>query len=192
MSGIVEPEELGRRIRKLRLDRRMTLKQVEQASGLSATHLSEIERGRTSPTVGALVRIARALDRDPSYFVEDEERPEVVHLLREDTKLFTLADGVTAQRLTCGIPGSSVFAYRLQLRATPPAAFVLPAEDVPGDAVYYVRRGRLELRVGERSLALVPGDAAQASFSQLHRFDAHGGEDAEVIAVMTRALCEPC
>ena len=49
MTSIVEVEELGRRIRKCRLDSRMTLKAVEQASGLSATHLSEIERGRTSP-----------------------------------------------------------------------------------------------------------------------------------------------
>ena len=44
MTSIVEVEELGRRIRKCRLDSRMTLKAVEQASGLSATHLSEIER----------------------------------------------------------------------------------------------------------------------------------------------------
>ena len=47
MTGIVGIEELGRRIRKLRIERRMTLKQVELAASLSATHLSEIERGRT-------------------------------------------------------------------------------------------------------------------------------------------------
>ena len=68
MTGIVGIEELGRRIRKLRIERRMTLKQVEQAAALSATHVSEIERGRTSPTIGALVRIARALQKDTSYY----------------------------------------------------------------------------------------------------------------------------
>ena len=72
MTGIVGIEELGRRIRTLRIERRMTLKQVEQAAGLSATHLSEIERGRTSPTIGALVRIARALEKEASYFIETE------------------------------------------------------------------------------------------------------------------------
>src|SRR5713226_2661032 len=41
MSTSSELEELGRRIRKLRVERRMTLKQVEEGSGLSATHLSE-------------------------------------------------------------------------------------------------------------------------------------------------------
>jgi transcriptional regulator with XRE-family HTH domain len=58
---------------KLRSERRLTLKQVESASGLSATHLSEIERGRTSPTIGALLRIARALEKDVSYFIEHED-----------------------------------------------------------------------------------------------------------------------
>src|SRR5437879_167172 len=35
--------EFGQRIRKLRVERRMTLKQLEEGCGLSATHLSEIE-----------------------------------------------------------------------------------------------------------------------------------------------------
>ena len=66
MSSIVGREELGRRIRGLRAERHLTFRQGEEVSGLSATHLSEIERGRTSPTIGALTRIARALGRDAS------------------------------------------------------------------------------------------------------------------------------
>src|SRR5215468_705674 len=115
MNSIVEIGELGRRIRKLRLDRRMTLKQVEIASGLSATHLSEIERGRTSPTIGALVRIARALDKDASYFIEHEERTEVAHQAFADGRVLELGKGVSAETLTPGIPGSRIFAYRLKL-----------------------------------------------------------------------------
>ena len=100
-SGIVGIEELGRRIRKLRVERRMTLKQVEQASGLSATHLSEIERGRTSPTIGALVRIARALNKDASYFIEAEERPDVAHMTREQVRtVSSKTPGLTIESLT--------------------------------------------------------------------------------------------
>ena len=69
---IVDVTELGRRVRALRLQRGMTLKQVESLCGLSATHLSEVERGRTSPTLGALTRLAGALGRElglPDAFV---------------------------------------------------------------------------------------------------------------------------
>ena len=58
------PWELGERLRRLRFARNLTLKEVEAKAHVSATHLSEIERGKTSPTVGALVRIARALGED--------------------------------------------------------------------------------------------------------------------------------
>ena len=107
MRTIVDVEELGRRIRKLRLERRMTLKQVEQASDLSATHLSEIERGRTSPTIGALVRIARALQKDASYFIEVEERPDVAHITREQLAARPVARASSGDDPSSGHSGSS-------------------------------------------------------------------------------------
>ena len=188
MTAIVEIEELGRRIRKLRLDCRMTLKQVEHASGLSATHLSEIERGRTSPTIGALVRIARALNRDASYFIEREERTEVAHQTYDHGKPITPGPGVTAELLTPGIPGSRIFSYRLQLNAAPTAELRLAPHEIPGDALYFVRQGTLEAEFGDHRVTLAPGDAAQATFDVPHRMRAVGGESVEVIAIMTRSL----
>jgi len=72
-------EEVGQRVRLARFRRDMTLKEVANRSGMSATHISEIERGKTSPTIGAqgqkdgvLVRRGRthgqhgAADREPT------------------------------------------------------------------------------------------------------------------------------
>src|SRR6266545_6251010 len=109
----------------------MTLKAVELASGLSATHLSEIERGRTSPTIGALVRIARALKRDASYFIETEERKEVAHQTWDTVQRLERSEGVTAEVLTPGIPGSRLFAYRLLLKAGSAGDIKLPPQDLP-------------------------------------------------------------
>src|SRR5258706_4936147 len=184
MNSIVEIGELGRRIRKLRLDRRMTLKQVEIASGLSATHLSEIERGRTSPTIGALVRIARALQKDASYFIEVEERPEVAHVTRELVRPMAAARGVTVESLTPGAPGSRMFAYRILLQPDHDDSVLLAIQDIPGDAVYLVRRGALETEFGDRRVTLAAGDAVQATFLQSHRVRALNGEGAELIAVL--------
>ena len=187
-TSMVDISELGRRIRKLRLEHRLTLKQVEQASGLSATHLSEIERGRTSPTIGALTRIARALSRDASYFIESEERAEVGQLSRESRRSVALANGVTAEVLTEGIPGSRVFAYRLIFDAKSDAILELAAQELPGDAFYLVREGELSAEVEDTRLELRPGDSAQVSFDKGHRLRALGSDSAEVIAVLTRPL----
>jgi transcriptional regulator with XRE-family HTH domain len=188
MSAIVEIQELGRRVRKLRLDQRMTLKQVEQSSGLSATHLSEIERGRTSPTIGALVRIARALGRDASFFIERDERDEVAHLHREQSRTAKLAKGVTATVLTRGIPGSQVFAYRLVFE--PGSELGLPAEELDGDVLYFVHQGSFEARFGDQQVTLAKGDAAHATLGSAHVLRASNGEGAEATAVATRPLEE--
>ena len=189
MTGIVEIEELGRRIRKCRLDSRMTLKAVEQASGLSATHLSEIERGRTSPTIGALVRIARALDRDASYFIEREERNAVSHQSWDAVQRVENGAGGAIDALTPGIPGSRLFTYRLQLGPGPAGEVGLPAQDLPGDAVYFVRRGTVEADFGDQRLNLTTGDGVQATFAVPHLLRG-GSEGAEVIAILTRPIGE--
>lgn len=190
MTGIVGVEELGRRMRKLRIERRMTLKQVEQKCGLSATHLSEIERGRTSPTVGALVRIARALEKEASYFIEAEERSDVALVTREQARIVPRSGGVRVEALTPGVPGSGIFAYRVTIAGPAGDGLALAVQEVPGDAIYYVRHGTLEAEFGGSRVTLSEGDAVQASFLISHRLSPASGATAEVIAVLTRPLGE--
>lgn len=190
MNSIVSNEELGRRVRRLRAERRLTLKQVEETCGLSATHLSEIERGRTCPTIGALTRIARALGRAASYFVEAEELPDVAHLPREQLAGFMTACGTCVEPLTSGVPGSHLFAYRLSLAAPPAGPFTLAAQEHPGEALYFVRQGLVETVFGETRLTLAAGDAAQGRLSYDHALRALEGNPAEVVALLTRRIEE--
>jgi transcriptional regulator with XRE-family HTH domain len=189
-SAIVDSGELGRRIHRLRGELHLTLKQVQEVSGLSATHLSEIERGRTSPTIGALTRVARALGRDASYFIEAEELPDVAHLPRERLSGFTTPDGAQVTPLTPGVPGSCLFAYRLSLDAGAARSFSLLAQETPGEALYFVRHGRVESTIGEIHWTLAAGDAAQGRLSCDHALRAVEGEPAEVIVLLTRRIGE--
>ncbi len=188
MSAIVEIEELGRRIRKLRMESRLTLKQVELASGLSATHLSEIERGRTSPTIGALVRIARALNKDASYFIESEEREDVAHV-KGAVGVHALPGGAPAEILTPGIPGSRVFAYRVRLDPAKNARITLAATGSDDQAIYFVKSGKVEARFGDSRSTLSAGDAAQATLSIAHDLHAADGT-AEIVLLTTHSMTE--
>lgn len=187
MSGIVESVELGRRIRKLRMEMRLTLKQVEESCGLSATHLSEIERGRTSPTIGALVRIARALKRDASYFIESEEREEVAHV-KGPVGTASLPGGASAEVLTPGIPGSRVFAYRVRMEGAS-QRLTLPVMRPEDSAIYYVKSGRVQTRIGDAESTLGAGDALQANLAVPHDLHAPAGA-AVVMMLTTRPITE--
>jgi transcriptional regulator with XRE-family HTH domain len=162
----------------------MTLKQVEEACGLSATHLSEIERGRTSPTIGALARIARALRRDMSFFVEADERAEVSFTSRESLAPAPAGPGATLQAMTTGVPGSQIHAYRVVLESAS-ASFQLPAREQGADALYLVCHGEVDVDMGRSTFRLGPGDALQASCGVPHRLRAVEGAGAECIAVLT-------
>ena len=83
---MITKEEIGRRIKKVREEQHLTLKNVEAKAAISATHISEIERGKTSPTIGALIRIADALGKDPAYFIEEEELSDTSFVALEDRK----------------------------------------------------------------------------------------------------------
>lgn len=51
------------------MKRGMTLKELSEKSGISAAHLSDLERGKKSPTLRALMKLSVALDVCPHKLV---------------------------------------------------------------------------------------------------------------------------
>lgn len=180
--------EVGRRIRRARLERGLTLRQLEELADLSATHLSDIERGRASPTLGALMRIAAALDRDPGCFVDSEDRAEVHHLPLGACQAFSVVPGIAVEVLTLGVPGSRMLAYRLRFDAGKGRALQVSARVFTAEGIYVVWQGHAEIRVETEPVALGTGDALQAAFTRPHRLRTRDDMPAEVIVMATHVL----
>lgn len=65
--------QMGQRIRNLRRDRQLTLRQLSRRTNLSVSLLSQIERAESSASVSSLVKVAAALDvRIPDLFEQDD------------------------------------------------------------------------------------------------------------------------
>ena len=62
--------ELGRQIRLARTQRGWTLKDLSEASGVSVSQLSSIERGAHLPSLESMVAVAIALGQRPSAWME--------------------------------------------------------------------------------------------------------------------------
>lgn len=63
--------ELGRRIRVARTGKGWTLKDLSEASGISVSQLSSIERGAHLPSLESLLAVSLALDEAPSVWLEE-------------------------------------------------------------------------------------------------------------------------
>jgi transcriptional regulator with XRE-family HTH domain len=181
---MISKAELGRRIREARIQKGMTLKQLDQSSGFSATHISEIERGKTSPTIGALIRIANALGKEPSYFIEEELLPEIAMVARDRRDPIPLA-GVEAEYLTPGIPGGRLHASIIRLKPGDPALALPPTEGEEGG---FVARGTVDYTVEGRVYSLSEGDAIHHATEEQREIVATGSEPAELIIVSTTRL----
>lgn len=150
--------EVGKRLKDVRSEMGMTLKDVATSSGMSPTHISEIERGKTSPTVGALRRIAAALGKDTAYFVEDKPLPKVSVVKKEDREsLLMPSEGgefVTAKRLTTGIPAGRVSV----LMVDEAAGGTVGGHTHDGEEAILVVSGQMTAKVQGREYVLNSGD----------------------------------
>jgi len=71
--------DVGSRLRELRMERRMSMRAVARLSSLSTNALSMIERGRTSPSVSTLYKVATALGVPiTAFFRQESQRQEIV------------------------------------------------------------------------------------------------------------------
>lgn len=94
---------LNERVRTLRKERGMSLRQLAEATGLSAALLSQVERGTTDPSLSTVRKLAAVLGADlPTLFAEDA--PTGAHVSRPGARpLLSMGSGAMAyERLTPG------------------------------------------------------------------------------------------
>lgn len=83
--------ELGEKIRFLRKEKKMTLKNLSEITNISVSFLSDIENGRSMPSVDSLSLITRALGVTVSYVLSEEpaaneHKEELDNLLKDYNK----------------------------------------------------------------------------------------------------------
>lgn len=183
--------ELGRRLRVARFERNMTLKEVAAKCGMSATHISEVERGKTSPTIGALQRITKALGEKTSYFVQEDELPRVKLTRSADRCEFFNTDAaglpIQVEMLSSGIPGGyvQIFKHRMGPGST------LHGNPRIGEAVVMCMAGMERVTALGQTHALREGDTIQLRLDEGFSATNIGDEEAEVIVVLTAPTLLP-
>jgi transcriptional regulator with XRE-family HTH domain len=180
---MVKSNQLGKRIKKVRESKYMTLKKLEAKAGISATHISEIERGKTSPTINVLMHIADALDKDTAYFLEEKELSDVSFIALEDreTKDIEGKNGV-ATELTHSIPGGKITSRFITL--APDKEKKLNTHTHKGDEAVFVLKGQVTFHVEGKNYTLEEGDSIYIAENQKHDFrNVSENEEAQLIWV---------
>ena len=86
---------VGNRLRELREERKISMRGLATKSGLSANALSMIERGKTSPSVSTLYKLADAMGISiTAFFGPETDKRQVVFLKSDERTRMAFTRGV--------------------------------------------------------------------------------------------------
>jgi len=165
---------IRQRIRGLRVARGWSLDELATRCYLSPSTLSRIETGHRRIALDQLTPIARALGVTLDHLVESgADRDVVIRPHRDEAR------GITTWLLSReGAPHGVTVA---KLRVTRPIPTELRVH--PGRDWFTVLSGTIVLRLGERTILVETGEAAEFSTMVPHAFGARDGA-AEVLCIL--------
>lgn len=161
---------IGEKIKQLRQDKKMTLKDLSDASELSTGFLSQLERGMSSIAVDTLGELASILDVDLSYFFDQpKERDTYIQRHFERTVFQIENNNFIHYHLTTMAEHSDMLPRMIELL---PGQFDDPMDEYPhaGEEFVYVIEGVLSLFIDGERKDLYPTDIAHYPSSIKHNW----------------------
>jgi transcriptional regulator with XRE-family HTH domain len=184
VDGIVN--SIGPKVKKLRQEQRLSLQQLAIKAEVSAAAIHKIERNDMVPTITTLLKIAAALDRAVTYFVEDEGYPEPIAFTPAEHRpaVFTPHEGLTLE----GVSGPYT-----PFRSAAAVATVSPGANSgskplvhAGEELVFTLEGRLVFEIAGLRHEVEAGDALHFMGDQPHHWANEEKEPARALWVALR------
>lgn len=173
---------LGRQLRQFRTAQGLTLRQLGKRAGCSASYLSQIESGQSSPTIESLRSICGALQMDLLDFLQAaEERVGAVPLGKGVGPLVWEREGMSLRHLLPVHIPSSI--NMLVLRLPPRKQTMMRASKRSQHEVVMVLRGEVELEVDGFFYQLKAQEAIHLDVMRPHRWCNRGDSAAKLLIV---------
>lgn len=170
---------IGKRIKKVRTQKKITFDRMANETGFSADYLKKVEAGDTIPPVGTILQISRALGIDSDFFLKEEdsslqEKRTKAHTKRTENYAYT--------NLTPGAEHKHLKAFQVKIEAMREHKGVGYQHE--GEEFIYVVSGKIEVAVGDHLNTLKKGESLHFNSSIKHKLKNIGKKDAELVVVV--------
>lgn len=169
---------LGKKIRKIRLDKSYTLDFVANETGMKKEYIKKIESGDEIPSVGTMLQLSRALCIDSNALLKQEKdssnKREKAHTKRTNNYAYT--------PLGSGAENRHLKPFRIVIEAGHSHEGVGFQHE--GEEFIYVLKGKVEVDVGENVNSLKQGDSLHFNSGIKHDLRNMGKDDAELIVIV--------
>ena len=171
---VLERLNLGGRIKELRLQRGLTLKDLAERTGFSPALLSQVENNLVSPSISTLWNFAEALGVKIGYFFQqdgEEHKDYVLTRAGEEALVYRneLPHTIPYRDLAYGMDDRNM--TPLLLVCDEPCEFSLKEITYEGEEFLHVLDGDVIVRYGSKEFALRPGDSIYYNAQIPHKLE---------------------
>jgi len=181
--------KVGERIRTLREQKGFSLQETAERTGYSSALLSQIENHLISPPLGAMIKLAKALEvKVGAFFGEDPREPFTIVRKNERkmTSRFASKEGVSYgysyESLGFDKKDRHMEPFLVTLEPAMIKSEKLSAHE--GEEFIFILEGEMEAILGDHKDILCPGDCIYYDSSIPHKVQCHGEIPAKILAVI--------
>lgn len=169
---------IGKRIRKARLNKKITLDTMANETGMSKAFIKQIEGGDQRPSVGTLLQISKILHIDSSFLLKEQDDN-----LKKRSKAYTKrTDNYAYTPLTPNAENKHLKAFKIVVEAGKVHDGVGFQHE--GEEFVYVIKGKVEVKVGDNVNKLKAGDSLHFNSGIKHDLVNTGKIDAQLVVVV--------
>jgi transcriptional regulator with XRE-family HTH domain len=176
MSESAEPIKrlVSLNLRRLRAQRGLTLEQLANRSDVSRAMLSQVETGKTTPTIAVLWKISAGLGVAFTEFLRQDTPPGIAIKRRDALTVLRSDDGHFRSVPLLSASGAAFGVELYRITIDPGFGSESPAHPAGTEEVVTVEKGRLALTVGTVTQELAEGDVATFAADVGHAYRALG------------------
>ena len=183
---------IGAKIRGLRETKNLSIEEIAERSGLTVEQIESIETDQNLPSLGPLIKIARALGVRLGTFMDDNDDlgPIVTRAAdREKDSSISFSNDATDARkhmeyhpLAQQKAGRHMEPFVIDINPEDSPEFQLSAHE--GEEFIYVMQGEVEILYGKETYKLGEGDSIFYDSIVKHHVHGAPGKSAKILAVV--------
>ncbi len=177
--------EIGSKINRLRLDKKLTLKELSQLTNLSVGFLSQLERGLTTVAIDSLDNISKALGVDINYFFTfAKEQSRFIQKSYEREIVFMDKDNFIQFHLSNSLGDKNMFPRLVEVYPKRDNETVLTYTH-EGEEFIYILEGILTYYYDGEKTELYPGDSVHIRSTLSHNWENNTNKIVKLLMVST-------
>lgn len=179
-------DDIHEKIRELRKERNLTLKELSDMTGLSGGFLSLLERGSSSLAITSLKKIADAFNVDITYFFDTPQANKKFHISKSEQKKFWIDSTNNAFiKLSGQFSNRTLESLVVVLEPNQQKEY---DDSHAGEEFYYVIKGMVRFTVDGEEFDVKEGESIHFPSKLPHDYENPEDSESTLLCVMTQLI----